>query len=162
MPDGESKVVTVTHAPHRRRLLNRRESRRIVIIYHDGKFRAIRKEVEHVETDTALAGDGRYTIDIGYEGGRPYECFCDGVKIGSDIAAMIADACIAISILLQFGLTPEHLKERFSRHSDGAPASIQGVLMDVMIADREEYEAEFAATREAHSFFLDRRWAPRA
>jgi hypothetical protein len=117
--------------PVRWRLPNRRQTRRVFILYRAGRFR------------TLLAGENPdhfdrrelYTVDIGYVAGRAGECFADGARAGSEIEALIDDACTAISRELQYGLSPDYLRARYSRNSDGTPSSIFGAILDAIIED---------------------------
>ena len=60
--------------------------------------------------------------------GHPGEIFCDGAKIGSEMDLLIDDACVALSMLLQYGAEPQALAHSMGRLGDGAPASIIGAL----------------------------------
>lgn len=71
-----------------------------------------------------------------YHDGAPAEVFADGPKEGSDLQATISDACVLISIALQFGITRtelEHSLGRIPRWVDGnetdGPASIIGAII---------------------------------
>ena len=60
-------------------------------------------------------GSQAFTVCIGYDDtGRPLEVFADGQKTGSAMAAFIDDACIVISIALQYGIAPEALARSLS------------------------------------------------
>lgn len=51
-----------------------------------------------------------YFICVGYDdAGRPREVFADGSKQGSDMQAVMRDACIVISIALQHDVEPAEL-----------------------------------------------------
>lgn len=66
------------------------------------------REVEH-------AGF-RFTVTVGFDlSGRPLEVFADGVKIGTDIGHIIADACVVISLALQHGCPAELLPKSMGR-----------------------------------------------
>lgn len=55
-------------------------------------------------------GGRTYFVGVGYYAdGRPGEAFADGAKEGSDMLAVMRDACVLISIALQHGITPAEL-----------------------------------------------------
>lgn len=130
------------------------------IVYEEGRFRAAHYDQDG-KPDLGVA-DGRYTVDIGYVDGRPAECFCNGSKVGSHIEALINDSAIALALLLQYGLTAEELRERFSRHPDGGAASPLGAMIDAVIADQALYADEWEAGREAVAWITPRRWIAKA
>ena len=76
-------------------------------------------------------------IGVGFfEDGRPGEVFCDGLREGSDAANIARDACIVISISLQFGIRLETLGNSLARvpvwTADGmveGPATVIGVIV---------------------------------
>ena len=75
-----------------------------------------------------------YAITIGFfPDGRPGEVFTRGAKVGSSLDGLLDDACIALSILLQFGVEPAQLA-----HSLGSlggcrgRASVIGALADLL------------------------------
>ncbi len=70
-----------------------------------------------------------YHVTIGYfADGRPGEVFCHGAKVGSGMDLPIDDACVALSMLLQYGAEPMALAHSMGGLGDGAPASIIGAL----------------------------------
>lgn len=67
-------------------------------------------------------------------GKRVVEVFAAGGKVGTEIEALIDDACVAISLLLQSGCTATELHRRMGRESvlPGAPhASLLGLIVAV-------------------------------
>ena len=87
----------------------------------------------------------RYAVTIGYyPDGRCGEVFTHGAKVGSDMDAMLDDACVAVSLLIQHGVTPAALASSMGRHADGQPASIIGALANLMAAR----DAELLGLRE--------------
>jgi hypothetical protein len=86
--------------------------------------------------DVQFAG-GRYTVSVGFYGdGRPGEVFFDGAKEGSDVRAIMSDACVLISIALQHGITRAELERSLGivpRWIDGneseGPASLIGAIV---------------------------------
>lgn len=91
-------------------------------------------------TRALVHGGQEFTLTIGFDlDGQPREVFADGTKIGSDMAHIIADACVVISLALQYGCTPEGLPKSLGRVPDtmrGAdtylPASVLGVIADTL------------------------------
>ena len=71
------------------------------------------------ETIEFAAGDGRvvqYEATIGFgELGRPKEIFLFGAKAGTDMAAVLADTAVALSVALQHGVTAEAMAASISR-----------------------------------------------
>lgn len=87
-----------------------------------------------------------YSISVGFvaseRGGRDgpvMEVFASGPKAGSTMQAIVSDACVIISIALQFGIQPEELAKslgRIPRWTDGkeneGPASIIGLIVEAL------------------------------
>ena len=106
-----------------------------------------------------LTFDGtRYAVTIGYrldrpspegfgpQGGRPGEVFTHGAKVGSTMDALLDDACVAISLLLQHDVAPEQLAASMGRLGDDrAPASILGALADILAAHQSELQIQEGA-----------------
>ncbi|SOH93354.1 hypothetical protein SAMN06273572_10230 [Monaibacterium marinum] len=56
-------------------------------------------------THEITAYGGRWRVCVGYDGaGRAREVFMDGERVGSDVAQLLSDACVAISVALQHGV----------------------------------------------------------
>ena len=89
-----------------------------------------RRENETVD----LVFDGqRYHVTIGFApDGWPGEVFCHGAKVGSGMDLILDDACVALSLLLQYGIEPRELSHSMGRLGDGAAASIIGALVDLV------------------------------
>ena len=88
----------------------------------------------------------RYAVTIGYyPDGRCGEVFTHGAKVGSDMDAMLDDACVVVSLLLQHRVGTERLAKSMGRLENGRPASIIGALADLMAAR----DAELLGMREA-------------
>jgi len=96
------------------------------------------------ETVSFAAGDGRvvrYEATIGLdELGRPKEVFLGGAKAGTDMAAVLADTAVALSVALQHGVTAEAMAMSVSRveSADGStrggmPASVIGAALDLLV-----------------------------
>lgn len=76
-----------------------------------------------------------YSVTIGFDiaTGRIGEVFTHGAKIGSSMDAILDDACVALSLLLQHGVEPAELAASMGRSGDGhTPASIIGTLADLL------------------------------
>ena len=109
----------------RETLPNRRQNETIGLVYNGHEV-------------TATVG---YTTD-----GRPLEVFASVAKTGTEIAHMVADACVIISLALQHGATPEGLSKSLGRVPDIAkgedaekPASLIGEIVAVLASARSEW-----------------------
>ena len=75
----------------------------------------------------------RYHITVGeYEDGRPGEVWVHGAKVGSEIDALLDDASILMSVLIQVGYDTEDIKHSLGRVNNGEWASIIGVMADLL------------------------------
>ena len=94
----------------------------------------------------ALDYDGtRYMVTIGfYPDGRPGEVFTHGARSGSSMDALLADACVVVSCLIQHGAEPGDLSASMGRLGNAAPASIIGAVID-MVAASASHSRNFAA-----------------
>ncbi len=82
----------------------------------------------------------RYHVTIGYfADGRPGEVFCHGAKVGSGMDLLIDDACVALSMLLQYGVEPVSLAHSMGRLGNGAPASIIGALAILVAGTADDH-----------------------
>lgn len=84
------------------------------------------------ETTTLIFGGMSFAVTVGFHpDGRPGEVFADGVRTGSDLAALLDDACVALSLLIQHGVAPAALAASMGRAGDGVtPASLIGAVAD--------------------------------
>lgn len=90
------------------------------------------REVEH--------NGHRFTVTVGFDlEARAREVFADGAKIGTDLAHVISDACVVVSLALQHGCPPELLPKSMGLIPDVArgedatrPASILGAIAGVV------------------------------
>jgi len=106
-------------------------------------------------TETIMVGEMAFDAGVGFdENGDPREIFLSGglappglrpcAKTGSDMAAVLADTGILVSITLQSGIPAELLAPSMSRIPVGfgeeavARASVLGVALDLVA----RYEAE--------------------
>ena len=102
------------------------------------------------ETRTLTVGNLTFAATVGFdpEDGRPREVFLDGAKDGTEMAAILDDASVVISISLQHGisaaalaksvarvplapLTPAGLAEAAGPRNT-APASVIGAALDLL------------------------------
>jgi hypothetical protein len=77
-----------------------------------------------------------FAITAGYAlNGRVHEVFASGLRGGSDMQRLVEDACVMISIALQFGARPGDLRRSLGSVLDPAdetvsrPASVLGVIL---------------------------------
>ena len=63
---------------------------------------------------------------------RVAEVFTHGAKVGSEMDGLLDDACIALSLLLQYGAKPKQIAASMGRDGD-KPASIIGALADLLV-----------------------------
>jgi len=84
----------------------------------------------------ALEHDGtRFMVTIGfYPDGRPGEVFTHGARSGSALDALLADACVVASCLIQHGVDPRDLASSMGRLGGAEPASIIGAVIDLVAA----------------------------
>ncbi len=75
-----------------------------------------------------------YAVTVGYyPDGRVAEVFTHGAKVGSTMDAILDDACILLSLLLQYGAEPASLAPRMGWLGDvREPASIIGALVGLL------------------------------
>ena len=83
-----------------------------------------------------LEHDSRnYAVTVGFDPRheRIREVFTHGAQVGSAMDAILDDACVALSLLLQHGVEPAALAASMGRLGEGAvPASIIGALTDLI------------------------------
>ncbi len=77
----------------------------------------------------------RFMVTIGfYPDGRPGEVFTHGARSGSNLDALLADACVVVSCLIQHGVEPRDLAASMGRLGNAEPASIIGAVIDLAAA----------------------------
>jgi hypothetical protein len=77
----------------------------------------------------------RFMVTIGfYPDGRPGEVFTHGARSGSNLDALLADACVVVSCLIQHGIEPRDLAASMGRIGNVDPASIIGAVVDLVAA----------------------------
>lgn len=82
-----------------------------------------------------LEHDGtRFMVTIGfYPDGRPGEVFTHGARSGSNLDALLADACVVVSCLMQHSVQPADLAASMGRLGNAEPASIIGAVVDLVV-----------------------------
>jgi hypothetical protein len=91
-------------------------------------------------TTVLMHGGRSYSVTIGFDSAneRVGEVFTHGAKVGSNMDAILDDACIALSLLLQHGVEPASLASSMGRLGDGStPASIIGALADLLAREAQ-------------------------
>lgn len=79
-----------------------------------------------------------YTVTVGrYEDGRISEIFVNGGKLDSATDVMIRDSAIAASLALQYGCPAQALAGALTRFTDDTPAGPLGVLLQMLLGDRQ-------------------------
>ena len=87
------------------------------------------------ETVMLEHGGTRFMVTIGfYPDGRPGEVFTHGIRTGSGLDALLADACVVVSCLIQHGVEPRDLAASMGRLGNVEPASIIGAVADLVAA----------------------------
>ena len=72
-------------------------------------------------------------VTIGfYPDGRPGEVFTHGARSGSNLDALLADACVVVSCLIQHGAEPRDLAASMGRLGSAEPASVIGAVLDLV------------------------------
>ena len=84
----------------------------------------------------SLEHDGaRFMVTIGfYPDGRPGEVFTHGARSGSNLDALLADACVVVSCLIQHGIEPRDLSASMGRLGNAQPASVIGAVVNLVAA----------------------------
>lgn len=87
------------------------------------------------ETVQLEHGGARFTVTIGfYTDGRPGEVFTHGARSGSTMDALLADACVVVSCLIQHGAEPKDLSASMGRLGNAEPSSVIGAVVDLITA----------------------------
>jgi hypothetical protein len=91
-----------------------------------------RRAAETVELEHAGM---RFTVTVGfYPDGRPGEVFVHGTKTGSTLDALLNDACVLVSLLMQHGIEPKEFATSMGRLGNAEPASVIGAVVDLAAA----------------------------
>jgi hypothetical protein len=95
-----------------------------------------------------LEHDGaRFMVTIGfYPDGRPGEVFTHGARCGSNMDALLADACVVMSCLIQHGVEPSELAGSMGRLGNTRPASVIGAVVDLVAAANAGLQQPVAET----------------
>jgi hypothetical protein len=97
------------------------------------------------ETVQLEHGGQRFTVTVGfYPDGRPGEVFTHGVRTGSALDALLADACVVVSCLIQHGVEPRDLAASMGRLGNAEPASVVGAVIDLTVAMSRQTAVEEA------------------
>jgi hypothetical protein len=84
----------------------------------------------------------RFMVTVGfYPDGRPGEVFTHGARSGSNLDALLADACVVVSCLSQHGVEPRDIASSMGRLGDAEPASIIGAVLDLAAAMSQSPQA---------------------
>jgi hypothetical protein len=87
------------------------------------------------ETIDLEHGGMRFSVTVGfYPDGQPAEVCTHGAKAGSTIDALLDDACVVVSLLIQHGVQLRDLAGSMGRLGDGHPASVIGAVVDLVAA----------------------------
>jgi len=79
----------------------------------------------------------RFTVTIGfYPDGKPGEVFVHGTKTGSTLDALLADACVLVSLLMQHGIDAKAVATSMGRLGNAQAASVIGAVVDLAAATR--------------------------
>lgn len=111
----------------------------IAILGHGKRRRLPYRRPSVTESIVFGRADGsmaQYDATIGFdELARPKEIFLSGAKEGSDMAAVLSDCAVALSVALQHGVAAEALALSIARSNDGsgAAASVIGSALDVLV-----------------------------
>lgn len=110
--------VSVIGSTQRRRLPNRRE--------------AVNETIEFARSNGEVA---QYQASVGFdELGRPKEIFLFGAKEGTDMAAVLADTAVAISVALQHGVSAQAMAASLGRvPGEQTPISVIGAALDFLV-----------------------------
>jgi hypothetical protein len=88
----------------------------------------------------------QFMVTIGfYPDGRPGEVFTHGARSGSSLDALLADACVVVSYLIQHGAEPRDLAASMGRLGNAEPASVIGAVVDLVTAASAEATGEASA-----------------
>ena len=97
---------------------------------------ANRRQVSTVSLVWPPVSGNRYHITVGeYEDGAPGEVWVHGAKVGSEFDALLSDASIHLSILIQIGYDADKTANALGRVENGERASIIGEMADLLYAE---------------------------
>ncbi len=88
---------------------------------------------------SVTVNDREYTIGISYtKDQRILELFLDTMKCGSEMSDIVKDLAVVISVALQNHVLAEKMAHSVGRHPDGAPATIVGAALDIIVSTKSE------------------------
>lgn len=87
---------------------------------------SVTSKLHHMQ---AGGGDLHVIATFGIERGRVREIMCSSFKDGADLRALVMDACIVMSLLLQHGYNVQELRAKLTP----APQSLLATLIDEAI-----------------------------
>lgn len=89
-------------------------------------------------TEAVAWRGGTWLLGVGFDpAGRVREAFLDGPKTGTDYEALMDDACVMISLLLQLGLPAPEIAARLGQVAgDPADAPVE-VVVEVVVGAPE-------------------------
>ena len=97
-----------------------------------------RRQVSTVSLMWPPGSKERYHVTFGeYENGCPGEIWIHGAKVGSEIYAILSDASVLLSVLIQVGYDAEKISDALGRVESGERASIIGAMADLLVAKTE-------------------------
>ena len=78
-----------------------------------------------------------YNLTVGfYAGGKVGETFIDGPRIGSEVAHLVHDVAVLVSIAVQYQVPVEVMRRAVGRTElTGTAHSIAGAVLDLMVAE---------------------------
>jgi hypothetical protein len=80
-----------------------------------------------------------FAITVGYyPTGEPGELFISGAKAGSELDAIARDGAVLVSLGLQHGAPLVEIQGAVTRESNGAPSTIVGKAVDMMVGAENE------------------------
>jgi hypothetical protein len=92
-------------------------------------------------TVTLATGPQHYDASLGFAAdGAVREVFLAGARDGSEMAAILADAAVLISVALQYGVPAAALARSLSRlplEYGGGPASVIGGALDLVLREED-------------------------
>ena len=100
-----------------------------------------RRQVSTVSLVWPPFSGSRYHVTVGeYEDGRPGEVWVHGAKVGSEIDALLDDASILMSVLIQVGYDTEDIKHSLGREFTGSQViyyreTAQGVEVKMVVQE---------------------------
>jgi hypothetical protein len=88
----------------------------------------------------------RFTVTVGfYPDARAGEVFVHGTRTGSTMDALLADACVLVSLLMQHGVEPREVAASMGRSGGAEPASVIGAVADLAAAaNRDAFQCDEA------------------